>query len=400
METKLPQALIGAFLAILFGTQAVANSQIKEDFAYAFGSSAGLDTGSIRLLSPSEMDETEGLFIGWLLRMGPRAYRGLIEAFRIVGVEFRNARKDGIKRNAWLRYGNSWSTERGFVTRSIRWGSTSRHANKKVKNLVLRAFNKRLYETKIPINSWRTNQPGHLHLWKAKKNPSAPQSRGEGGASSSFLSSAAANPENYDSSSDNRDGGPVVSPDLHDGSGGVISSIDWETITAEELLSGRYTEALLTDAATGPTGSGRNAERWKMEDLTEKQVVLGLSILLFVSDPENNVGIDIPWMEVLEDYFAMEIYLRKNPRRNGRAAKLAKLGLDHLRYIIGQHSQGYHAPEDGSEEGASDHDATSDASAAPDALNVDSPTAPQTPPDRNTYLPINAHWWMHDFNAR
>lgn len=384
-----------AFLSVLFGSQAVANSQIKEDFAYAFGSSDGLDTGSIQLLSQSEMDEIEGLFIGWLMRMGPRAVRGLIEAFKIVRVELTNARRDGIEKNAWIRIGESWSTERGFVTHSIRWGSTNRHANRKVKNLVLREFNKQLYNLKIPINSWRTNDPGHLHIMKSRKKRSSAPRPPSSGPSGSAMRYAAANRDVDDRS--------VLSPELHSGESGVISSIDWETVTAEDLLTGIYDESLLTEAATGPTGTGRNARRWNFEDLTEKEVLLGLSILAFVSDPENNAGIDIPWLGVIEEYFSMAVYLKKNPSKNGRTAKLAKLGLKHLRYIIGQHSQDYHPPEDDSGQDspdpAEDIDtlALTEASGA-DALTVDSSSTP--PLDRNTYLPVNAHWWMHEFRAR
>jgi len=373
MKIRLAQAFIGVFLAVLLGAQAVANSQIKEDFAYAFGSSDGLDSGNIRPLSPSEMNETEGLFISWLIRMGPRLIREVINVLDIVGtrlVEWRKKRVD-----VWIRVGNSSSITGGFKTRAIRWGSNRFYRDQKLKNSILRELNRRLHETRIPIRSWRTNDPGHLHIKKLP--PRAPDS----GPSS---------PSNRPSSLSSRLRGPIISPELHGGEGGIISSIDWEIITAEDLLTGIYSESLLTEAAAGPLGTGREARRWGMEELTEKQAMLGLSILVFITDPQNNVDIDIP-LESLWKHQAMAIYLRKNPRKNGRIAKMAKLGLKQLEYIISQHNQGYHPPEQ-------PPTAVALAASADDALTVD--PAPMSAPEQNSYLPVQAHWWMHRFDSR
>ena len=247
--------------------------------------------------------------------------------------------------------------------------------------------NERLYNIRIPINSWRTNKHGHLHLWRIKKKPPRPRRPSRPPASGPSASAMS-----------NSDDAPVLSPELHSGEGGVISSIDWETITAEDLLTGKYSEDLLTEAATGPTGTGRNAERWGMEELTEKQVALGLSILLFITDPQNNEDIDISTDRLFEQ-LRMARYLRRNPRKNDRIARMAELGLKQLEYIIGQHSQDYHPSGDAPEsEPAADTVAL--AASGTDALTADSTPAPATPPDRNTYLPIQAHWWMHEFRAR
>jgi len=360
-------------LAVLFGSQAVANSQIKEDFAYAFGSSEGLDSGSITLLSPREMDETEGLFIAWLIRLAPKVVDSFRNAFSFV--------KLTIKRNAWLRYDQSFSRTAGFKTKAIKWGSNDYYRDKKLQNAILRDFNKRLRETKIPLNTWRTNDPGHLHIRRLPdETPPSPP------------------PASRSSAMSNRRSPPKPSPDLHDGSGGVISEIDWETMTAEDLLTGKYDGAILTEAAAGPTG-----DRWGMEEITEKQAILGLSILAFVVEPENNADIDIPW-QVLRKHYRMAVHLRRNPRKNDRAARMVRLGLKHLEYIIGQHAQDYHPDNREPSDGAV---TPTPSSASPisvsmsEALPEESTSAPASPSiDRNTYLPIQAHWWMHEFSSR
>ena len=366
MKNKLNHVIFSCFLAVLFSTQAVANSQIQEDFAYAFGSAEGLDSGRISLLSPQEMDETEGLFLGWLIRLGPIAARKTIAAFKIVKVQLFSGRK---QREVWIRFGRSHSSEKGFKTFAIRWGSNRYHRDDKIKDIVLKEFNQKLHETKIPINTWRTNQPGHLHLLKWRKwmdnlRPKPPASSSHGPHSTSLAHSA-------------RGDNPVVSPALHTGSGGVIdSTVDWELITAEDLLNGRYDESILKSAAKGPKGRG-----WGMEELTEEQARLGLSILAFVVDPENNAEIDIPLKE-LWGHLRMSVHLGRNPRKNDRAARLAKLGLKQLEYIIGQHRQDYHPTEENM--GRRPGDTHTLSAARTDA----------------TYLPIQAHWWLHDFNYR
>ena len=194
----------------------------------------------------------------------------------------------------------------------------------------------------------------------------------------------------------NEDSAPIYSPERHNGEGGVISSIDWETITAEDLLTGRYDQSILEEAATGPKGTGRVAEEWGMETLTERQVALGLSILLFVTDPRNNADIDIP-LDLSWEHYRMAVHLRRNPKKNQRIARMAELGLKQLEYIIGQHSQNYHNIE---ETPSTEVPPGADALTETVALTEASPSSPETSTDQNTYLPIQAHWWMHEFSGR
>ena len=66
---------------------------------------------------------------------------------------------------AWIRWhGNSHSIKGGFDTKSICLGANKHDANKKIGNSTLQKLNQTLRETRIPIKSWRTDDPGHLHF--------------------------------------------------------------------------------------------------------------------------------------------------------------------------------------------------------------------------------------------
>jgi len=251
--------------------------------------------------------------------------------------------------------------------------------------LVLKDFNRRLREMRIPLNTWRTNDPGHLHIKKLPPNPN-------NGPSANSASSYSAS-----SLSNRKDSAPVPTPPLHDGSGGVITEIDWDTITTDDLLTGRFDESLLEAAEDGPTGT-----QWGMEEFTENQARLALTILAFVIDSENNADIDIP-LEKLWSHMELAEQIRRNPEARDRAARMVRFGLKHLRYIIGQHSQDYHPSEDDSDQDSSAPDENVETVALAEAASADVITADtsSTPaPDRNTYLPIQANWWMHDFSYR
>jgi len=65
----------------------------------------------------------------------------------------------------WLRLGPSYSVNGGFKTFGLRWGASPRYLNK-IGNPFLKELNKGLRNLKIPINSWRTADPGHFHFWR------------------------------------------------------------------------------------------------------------------------------------------------------------------------------------------------------------------------------------------
>lgn len=66
----------------------------------------------------------------------------------------------------WLRFGPSYSRElQQPMSYSIRWGASPRFAYR-IGNDWLRSLNQWVRQLKIPIDSWRTNDPGHLHLKK------------------------------------------------------------------------------------------------------------------------------------------------------------------------------------------------------------------------------------------
>jgi len=65
----------------------------------------------------------------------------------------------------WLRLGSSYSREGGFKTFGLRWGASGKYVNR-IGNSFLKKVNLSLRNFKIPISSWRTADPGHLHFWR------------------------------------------------------------------------------------------------------------------------------------------------------------------------------------------------------------------------------------------
>jgi hypothetical protein len=88
----------------------------------------------------------------------------LPKGLNLLGKSF-NAATGGAKQ--WLRLGRSYSVEGGFKTYGLRWGASPRYASK-IGNVTLRQINQDFRKWKVPFKSWRTIDPGHLHLWKLK----------------------------------------------------------------------------------------------------------------------------------------------------------------------------------------------------------------------------------------
>jgi len=66
---------------------------------------------------------------------------------------------------AWIRIGDSYSKVGQIQTKSIRWGSNKFH-REQIGNNALRNLNETLHNSKIPINGWRTQDAGHLHIYR------------------------------------------------------------------------------------------------------------------------------------------------------------------------------------------------------------------------------------------
>ncbi len=72
------------------------------------------------------------------------------------------------QRKPWIRIKPSYSKVNGVKTRSITWGSNAHYRDKKIINPILRKLNENIRNYKIPIDSWRTADPGHFHLYRLK----------------------------------------------------------------------------------------------------------------------------------------------------------------------------------------------------------------------------------------
>jgi len=82
-------------------------------------------------------------------RLAPRLYQACQNLTRATG---------GI--GQWIRIGRSYNQTLGVHTFAIKWGAGAKHW-KKIKNLRLRAWNRKLRQWKLPF----AMEPGHLHLW-------------------------------------------------------------------------------------------------------------------------------------------------------------------------------------------------------------------------------------------
>lgn len=65
----------------------------------------------------------------------------------------------------WIRIGNSYSKSAGIQTKAIRWG-TNKHYRQQIGSTILRNVNEGLHNMRIPLRSWRTQDAGHLHLYR------------------------------------------------------------------------------------------------------------------------------------------------------------------------------------------------------------------------------------------
>lgn len=63
----------------------------------------------------------------------------------------------------WIRYHDNYSRSGGFKTKSLTWGSNNYH-RQNIRNNTLRNLNEAIRDSRIPMNSWRTADKGHLHL--------------------------------------------------------------------------------------------------------------------------------------------------------------------------------------------------------------------------------------------
>ncbi|MBS1571361.1 MAG: hypothetical protein JST62_03050 [Bacteroidetes bacterium] len=88
--------------------------------------------------------------------------KGLVTGGIYIAKNF-NSITGGLKQ--WIRTGTSYSIEGGFHTYSTRWGAGGNHW-KKIGNSTLQNWNKSFRQTKLPGNSWRTQDYGHFHWWK------------------------------------------------------------------------------------------------------------------------------------------------------------------------------------------------------------------------------------------
>jgi len=65
----------------------------------------------------------------------------------------------------WLRVGDSFSKSSGVKTKAIRWGG-NKHHRQKIGSDRLRNMNESLHNTRLPTKGWRTQDAGHLHLYR------------------------------------------------------------------------------------------------------------------------------------------------------------------------------------------------------------------------------------------
>lgn len=65
----------------------------------------------------------------------------------------------------WFRLHDSFSKAGQFRTFSASWGSNAHHRSK-IGSKYLRDLNEKFRNTQLPGNSWRTQDPGHFHIFK------------------------------------------------------------------------------------------------------------------------------------------------------------------------------------------------------------------------------------------
>ena len=135
-------ALVG-----MFSQSAIAQGLSSSDLSFAFGSNLktefdalGNKDSDVIFLTEQEMLTTEGEVV--------HIFSMVINGVRL-----------------WFRIGGSFSRAGRCATFSVCWGSNSAW-RQNIRNSNLRNLNELLRNYRIPINSWRTRDPGHFHLWR------------------------------------------------------------------------------------------------------------------------------------------------------------------------------------------------------------------------------------------
>lgn len=148
-------------IVAIIASPAAAQSLSASDMAFAFGGKAAASAASTttaraaaeapvamasaRSMTPTEMQETEGAWLGFVVR-------GAVWA--------------GSKIKPWVRVGPSYSKSSCCDTTSIRWGSNAHHRNQQFTSPLVRNLNQRLNDSRLPGSSWRVQDRGHFHLWR------------------------------------------------------------------------------------------------------------------------------------------------------------------------------------------------------------------------------------------
>ena len=129
----------------------------------------------VAALSPTEMKETEGAVIPAMVfgagvgaatywAMTPasqRTWTGWGTSMALGAIPLARAGSVG----NWVRAGSSYSITSGTRTTGIQWGSNTAYRSN-IGSQTLQNWNANLRNTRIPVDSWRTNDRGHLHLWR------------------------------------------------------------------------------------------------------------------------------------------------------------------------------------------------------------------------------------------
>jgi hypothetical protein len=130
---------------------------------------------AIQPLTFGLIGETTNEFTGGIAHTnldGTTNYKGINSATSTVALLFggsaasssTKAATGGLKQ--WVRIGSSYSHNLGSKTAlSIRWGASPKYANK-IGNTILRDLNQSIRQSKLPGDSWRVKDAGHLHIKK------------------------------------------------------------------------------------------------------------------------------------------------------------------------------------------------------------------------------------------
>jgi RHS repeat-associated protein len=130
---------------------------------------------AIQPLTFGLIGETTNEFTGGIAHTnldGTTNYKGINSATSTAALLFggsaasssTKAATGGIKQ--WIRIGSSYSHNLGSKTAlSIRWGASPKYANK-IGNTILRDLNQSIRQSKLPGDSWRVKDAGHLHIMK------------------------------------------------------------------------------------------------------------------------------------------------------------------------------------------------------------------------------------------